>query len=165
MKRIGFVLVMMSLAGSVWADKQPIGDWFITVQPELSEAFTSNDSGSAFGFLCNTDSCSAYLDTNNRCDEGVNVPILINAESGSAYVSSKCTHFPLAGSVRYLAVIDDKQIATAIATGTVIGFAIPLASGEFKVVRFSLKGANSATELAVSAAKASKAKTFRDTRL
>lgn len=165
MKRIGFCLAMMCLAGSVWAEKQPIADWVLNVQPGFSEAYTGNDSGSTFGFLCSTDSCSAYLDTKDRCDEGANIPMLINAESGSAYVLAKCTHFPQAGSVRYISVIEDKQIATAISSGAAIGFAIPMLGGEFKVVRFSLDGALRATDLAVSAAKASKAKRFEDVKL
>lgn len=165
MKRIGFALVMMSLSGSVWADKQNIGDWIVDVQPGLSEAYTGNDSGSVFGFLCSADSCSAYLDVNSQCDENSSIPMLINAESGSAYVTAKCTHFSQAGSVRYISVIDDKQIATVISSGAAIGFAIPMLSGEFKVVRFSLDGALRAADLAVDAAKASKVKRFEDVRL
>lgn len=165
MGRIGFGVAMMCLAGSVWAEKQIIGDWVLDIQPGLSEAYTGNNSGSTFGFLCGTESCSAYLDTKDTCDEGVNIPMLINAESGSAYVLAKCAHIPQGGSVRYIAVIEDKQIATAISSGVAIGFAIPMQSGEFKVVRFSLDGALRATDLAVSAVKASKAKRFEDVRL
>jgi hypothetical protein len=62
-------------------------------------------------------------------------------------------------------VIEDKQIATVITSGAAIGFAIPMLSGEFKVVRFSLNGALRATDLAVSAVKASKKERFEDVRL
>ncbi len=165
MRRFGFGVVMMCLAGAVWAEKQTIGDWVLDVRPGFSEAYTGNNSGSVFGFLCSTDSCSAYLDTKDSCDEGASIPMLINAESGSAYVLAKCTHFPQAGSVRYISVIEDKQIATAISSGAAIGFAVPMLGGEFKVVRFSLDGALSATDLAVTAAKASKPKGFEDVRL
>lgn len=165
MKRIGFALVTVCLTGSVWADKQIIGDWVLDVRPEFSEAYTGNDSASTFGFLCGPDSCSAYLDVKSPCDENSSIPMLINAESGSAYVSAKCAHFSQAGSVRYISIIDDKHIAAAISSGAAIGFAIPLLSGEFKVVRFSLDGALRATDLAVDAAKASKVKRFEDVRL
>ena len=165
MKRIGFALVMICLSGSVWADKQTIGDWVLDIQSEFSEAYTGNDSGSTFGFLCGSDSCSAYLDVKSHCDENSSIPMLINAESGSAYVSAKCTHFPQAGSVRYIAVIEDKLIATAISSGAAIGFAMPMLSGEFKVVRFSLDGALRATDLAASVVKKPKAKRFEDVKL
>lgn len=162
----GLLVTMLSLmvwtSGNAWADKQRVGDWTLDTRAGFSEAFTGNDSGSMFGFLC-SDTCIFYLDTGTQCHENGKIPMLVNANSGSTYVMSTCVHFRVGNGIRYVYSIQDKDIVTAISSGNIIGFAFPLESGEFKVTRFSLNGALTATGRAVDAIKAQE--NVRDTRL
>jgi hypothetical protein len=141
---------MYFLSSSAFAQlhNQRIGDWAVDISGTYSEAYTSNSSGSSFGLLC-IDSCTFYLDSGIQCTENAKTPFLVNADSGSTFVISSCIHFPQNGRVRYVNSIQDKDVVTAIASGQIIGFAIPLESGDFKVVRFSLNGALQTTALAV----------------
>lgn len=164
MKRVSFLLVAALMVGSAWADKQKIGQWILDVGAQYSEAYTGNDSGSVFGFLCDANTCSSYLDVQARCEKDSHAPMLVNSESGSTYVVTKCVHFPAGEGVRYLYSFQDADIFTAISSGSIIGFAVPMKSGEFKVVRFSLDGAANATEQAVAASLKMK-KRLRDTTL
>ena len=142
-------MVALSISLDASADPVKVGDWWLTIQasPNIVETFTSNGSNSTFGLICGT-SCTFYLDTNTQCDEGEAVPMLVNSQSGSTYTIAKCEILSNGSITRYLSSFTDKNIVTAISAGNVIGFAIPLINGEFKVVRFSLNGAAAATEKA-----------------
>lgn len=141
--------VFFGIIGSAHAQKQRVGSWTVETADAYTEAFTGNDSGSTFGFLCIAGTCSFYLDTNTRCEEDSKTPLLVNANSGSTYVVSSCLHFRSSTGTRYINSISDKDVVTAISSGRVIGFAMPLANGDFKVTRFSLEGAMAATTRAV----------------
>jgi hypothetical protein len=153
MKRFLVAAGMTFFCSSAIADEQHVGDWIVDFGGTYTEAFTANQSGSTFGLFCMSGSCTFYLDTNTRCSEGGSIPMLINSDSGATYVLSSCFHLTQGQRVRYVNSIRDRDVVTAISSGGVIGFAIPLASGEFKVVRFSLNGATSATQRAVAGLK------------
>ncbi|MDE2342708.1 MAG: hypothetical protein KGL63_04845 [Betaproteobacteria bacterium] len=142
---------LFALSFSLDASAEPlkVGDWWLTVQASSSlvETFTSNGSNSTFGLICGA-SCTFYLDTHTQCDEGEAIPMLVNSQSGSTYTVAKCEILTRGPITRYVSAFPDKDIVTAISAGNVIGFAIPLVNGEFKVVRFSLNGAAAATEKA-----------------
>lgn len=152
---IAFFMGMFCFSSAVYADKQIIGDWVLDVGGGTSyaEAFTGNDSGSTFGLLCTSADCLFYIDMNLKCTEGGKIPMLINSSSGSTYISSTCVHLRSKTEIRYVTAIKDADVVTAISKGKVIGFAVPLESGQFKVVRFSLDGAVTATKEAVSRSK------------
>lgn len=151
MKRLVSVVAgILCFCGGAHVEAQQIGDWTVDIGTGgYTEAFTGNESGSTFGLICIGGSCSFYLDTNTRCNEGATIPILTNSDSGATYVNSVCIHLSQRQQIRYVSKIQDSDVVTAISSGRVIGFAIPLASGEFLVVRFSLYGAVKATERAV----------------
>lgn len=158
MRIICVVLLFLSICGNALADRQKVGDWLVDVGENYTEAFTSNDSGSTFGLFCLSESCSFYFDVNTRCEDDEQTFVLINAESGAAYVNVKCVIFHTEKVVRYLNVAQDIAIANSITQGNIIGIAIPMISGNFKVVRFSLNGAMVATKKAFD-----KSKTLRKT--
>lgn len=167
MKRVIACVVMIFLSGTAWADKQRIGDWILDIEDKYAEAYTSNDSGSVFGFLCVGESCSAYVDARTECDDDAKTTMLVNSEAGATYIVTRCIQFPQGDSVRYVNSFQDEDIVEAMSKGSVISFAIPLRTGEFRVLRFSLTGATDAVIQAVDAieakAKASKGKSlFRD---
>jgi hypothetical protein len=140
---------MFCFSGGALADKWQVGSWMVDIGTTYAEAYTANDSGSTFGFFCYGGSCGFYLDTGARCDENSKTPYLINAESGSTFVIGTCVHLRSGGTVRYVNSFQDKDIVTAISSGKLIGFAVPLANGDFKVVRFSLNGALGASSQAI----------------
>ena len=153
---------VLAFSSNAQADRQTVGDWVVTG----SEAFTVNDSGSQFGFLCSDGSCVAYLDTKTACEDDATIPMVINSDSGAAYVLATCIHIKRDGETRYVSAIQDKDVATAITTGSAIGFAIPMVGGQFKVVRFSLSGAVVASQRALAAMQGAappKKSTFKDT--
>lgn len=161
---VGLLLVSILMVAPASAEKQRVGDWILDIQTRGTEAYTENGSGSSFGLLCMGGSCSGYVDTNTPCEVNAQLPLLINADAGSTYVVGRCVHYPQSGRIRYVVAIQGSDIVTAISSGSVIGFALALKSGEFKVVRFSLEGAQDATSRAAAAMKASKSQ-FRDTNL
>jgi hypothetical protein len=56
------------------------------------------------------------------------------------------------GENYYNAISDTADLHTAIISSTTLGIAIPMESGQFKVVRFSLNGANTAIRAAANTA-------------
>jgi hypothetical protein len=109
-------------------------------------AARANDSGHFLGQYCyqSKGSCLWLLAIKTRCDEGDKYPVLINSDAGSAQVEVHCLgHLPSAGMYRY-AFTDFELIDRTVRNGRRIGFAIPLESDQFRVLRFDLTGASSA---------------------
>ena len=100
------------------------------------------------------EACDFYLNTRTRCEEKAKIPVLINSDSASTYVTSSCIHLRQGAAIRYVFAIRDADVVTAISSGQIIGFAMPLEGGDFKVVGFSLDGALAATRKAVDGMKA-----------
>ena len=139
---------LLFFSNTAIANKVPVGDWTLDVGDNYTEAFTGNVSGSTFGFFCYGESCSFYVNTNTKCDQDAQIPILINSDSGATFVNTSCTQFPTKDGISYYMTINDKDVATSISKGDAIGFAFPLVGGQFKVVRFSLHGALDASNKA-----------------
>lgn len=95
--------------------------------------------------------------------------MLINAQPGASNVISTRTHLKMQnGRGRVVHSMGGTDVLAAISSGTAIGFAMPLESGLFKGVRFSLNGAAGAARpvgQALNAHPKSKGFQFRDSRL
>lgn len=121
------------------------GDWQADLHGSstLTEAFTVNESGSTFGFICSAsiNRCMYYISVHTTCDQGSKSAILINADSGALESTITCTKL---GDTYYSTIENSSDLSDAIATSSTLGIAIPMKSGQFKVVRFSLLGAGSA---------------------
>lgn len=136
------------------------GDWQTDLtSSEVPEAFTVNLSGSIFGFICSVsiDRCVYYVSANTTCNQGSKSSILINTEAGALTSDIICTQL---GNNYYNVIQDTQDLSNAMLKSTNIGIAIPMESGEFKVVRFSLMGSNAAT--GVVAARAVELQKYRD---
>lgn len=161
--------MLVGAYGVALAAPQQYGDWVVTLSGEYQEAYTGNDSGSTFGLFCFNGACEFYVDSNNPCTENAAIPMLINSETGALSVKSKCVHLNVQrGRTRYVYSIMDTDVIDAISNGQAIGFAMPLESGKFKVVRFSLNGARDATGVvgaAMNARSKSRQSEFRDQNL
>jgi len=108
-------------------------------------AYTNNDSGSTLGVICiAAQNCSVYLKTATACEDGAKYPVLVNADSGAVSASLTCENIASASEKKnFVFVFDDfSTILSTIMKDQSIGVALPLASGQFRVTRFSLTGSN-----------------------
>lgn len=146
--RIIPVLAVLMTCTSPCALATEYGDWKSSTTNTVSEAFTGNDSGSVFGFICiNNEACGFYLNTGTACEEDAEYPVLINGLGGSLYMPTNCTVLEDDnGKVRHFLMIDDEAglLTKTVQDSGQIGFAIPLTSGRFAVSRFSLRGSTAA---------------------
>jgi hypothetical protein len=157
---------LLSLLAALWlspalllAQSQPnptltYGSWFVALSSDKKDfvAYTFQDDDKILGYRCFTSqaSCAHIIVTANTRTSGNNYPILINSSSGSYMVS--CASSNNHGRFELLPTDFDGFHKTLVDSKGYVGFAIPLESGQFKVIRFSLDGAKeamSATEAAV----------------
>lgn len=138
---VGAMLGFFVAGGTALGQPQRIGDWTLDLSDSYGEAFTVNDSGSRFGFLCSRESCSFYLDFGLSCRRDSRVVMLVNAEAGATYVVSRCVGVRAGSDVRFIHAIQDRDLLEAVSSGEAVGFAVPMEGGQFRVIRFRLHGA------------------------
>lgn len=130
-----------------------IDDWVLEVGPDYRSAYTANQSGSVLGIYCPGDpdkSCYMTLISDVTCEDGAISPLLLNSDQGAFHITAKCSGVTGAPNNRTSVniFIESAQISSALNNGLEVGIALPMASGKFKVMRFSAKGASSAIERA-----------------
>jgi hypothetical protein len=154
------LLILLLLPLAALAERENSGDWWISISENdgYTEAFTANESGSTFGLVCltNIDRCFFYISPQTTCNDGSASIVLINSDAGA--LSSKVTCTKL-GDNFYSMIEDFDNVQSAIIKSNNIGIALPMESGLFKVVRFSLIGANAAIKKAADRAAAMVKKT------
>lgn len=114
--------------------------WKLHTVDDIQVARTVNNTGSIVGVLCNTseDGCVAYIAINSTCDVGESYPMMVNSSVGAIPLVATCTIW---GKSKYLVFDDFEGVILAFETGGEIGFAMPMASGQFRVIRFGTIGA------------------------
>lgn len=126
-----------------------IGDWSLgsTADGQLY-AGTLNDSGGMLIKGCDPANavCYWYLVTQTGCDEGVSAAALVNSNQGTASLTLQCSgRVQVQGQPMYRAQISNPDLMDSIVNGSpIVGIAVGLVDGQFKVYRFSLKGASTA---------------------
>ncbi len=171
--RLFLLLLCLPFAVTAYAEDRIIGDWVVSVDGGIYETYTGNESGSTLGLLCTETNCSFYLRAGITCESEGSYLALINSKNGASSQQLSCAPLTLNGRTEYVILIGDiESFATTVLNSSTIGIAIPMASGQFKVSRFSLRGATKALEAVVNLRKAStsapspsKKQGFRDTRL
>lgn len=144
----GVALGTCSLVTS--AQTQKFQKWTVYNYSGGPSALTFNDSQNGLGPVCSDDTNACYwmiLSPGTACSDGVKSPVLINASSGSYSLVAHCTgSIELAGTTyhRYLISKYEEMQRIAESSTGLIGFAIPLDSGSFSVLRFDLTGAKAA---------------------
>ncbi|GFO68196.1 hypothetical protein GMLC_17750 [Geomonas limicola] len=135
------LFVVCSLDGT--ASAQDVGNWSIdTKSTEYLYAATVNDSGGLLGEFCflKDNSCAWLLGMATACNQGASYPVLANSDAGAIQLQVYCDGQLENGLFRYVftefAAIDD-----LVKKSSKIGFAVPLQSDQFRVVRFLTKGA------------------------
>ncbi|MBE7927631.1 hypothetical protein [Pseudomonas saudiphocaensis] len=149
MTKIYTILIAMlfpAIANAVDIAKD-FGAWVVIKSNDNLDliAVTVNDSGNFIGFRCYSSSknCIHVLSANTNCTDGAKYPILINSDYSSMSMDAVCGKNGN-GHELYLTKYDD--IHDLLQKGNNIGFAIPMESGQFKVVRFSLSGSEKAMD-------------------
>ena len=156
MKKCLAALMILSalLCGSLPAYSFQDGDWYGSVDNEdFYFAMTVNEAGHILGQYCyfENSTCLYLIDMGINCDEGHEYPSLINSSAGSSMVNLVCSHKTKEG--KYVMAINSfDDIDRVIRSATRIGFAVPLADGQFKVSRFSLSGSVKAIDRMLAAA-------------
>lgn len=152
-----FRKITASLAGLVCAATsftayaQAFGSWVAETADSFFWAGTSNDSGALLGQFCYpaNGSCMWFLGISSACKEGEQYPVLANSDAGAAQLQVLCSSKVENGLYRYV-FTDFEAADELVKKGMQIGFAVPLQSDQFHVVRFNLEGSN----LAVAAMRA-----------
>jgi hypothetical protein len=137
------VLAAISAAGRGQAQVQVFKDWTVLATGgDTISAVTRNDSGRVLGIFCTSAGCIWVVTAGMQCSEGSEYTVLINADAGATPTETDCVRVD--GSTWGLRFQDAQVLETALATSTRVGIAVPLASGAFHVVRFSMAGGEQA---------------------
>lgn len=166
---------MLGLTAFAQTKSQKFQKWGVYNFPDAPLAMTFNDSDNGLGPVCSEDSANCYwmiLSSKTSCATGVESPVLINASSGSYSLMVSCTGTVNLGGVtyhRYVLSSYEEMQGIAKSSNGLIGFAIPMDSGAFSVLRFDLSGSQNALALfdvhAESFLKRSQKKSTKDLRL
>lgn len=148
-RKLGGLAVLL-LAPIMARAEEParFGDWMVDTATFGMMAATVNDSGSTLAHLCYDDSgdCIWVIASPVKCEKGDAFPALINAPSGVEQAGLTCL---IEGRGQYFLGFNDFQQVSKLADqGARIGIAIALVEGNFKVMRFSMKGAKDASNVA-----------------
>lgn len=129
------------------AQEKRFGAWAVGTMKENAGAFaaTVNDSGGLLGQYCyrEREQCVWLLSNDIGCEDGAKYPVLVNADSGAATTQIVC--MKVSGKPMY-AFAEFDLIDGIVRQADWVGFAFPMASGQFRVSRFALEGAASAVE-------------------
>jgi hypothetical protein len=149
-KHMVFAILMFAsvcLANKTFAESIAYGSWFVDVGESggFIYAATVNDSGNFFGQYCypRDSSCMWFLGMNIICKEGEKYPVLINSDDGASQLEVLCTGIINKTIYRY-AFTNFDAVDNIVKRGLRVGFAFPLQSDQFKIVRFNLDGSSHA---------------------
>lgn len=159
MRALSFSVILTILAAlPANADPQTtVKSWTYGAMDDGSAAAsTTSDSGTQLVVYCVAKKqCYIFVRSDIGCDNGNKQVFLVNAESGAAPFTMTCTKLDIAGSKSQFANSFDnfKDILDIILENHSIAIAIPLISGMFQVVHFSLEGSNEAISAVAQLAK------------
>lgn len=147
---LGCALIVGALFSLTAQAQNRFGDWTLVNADDGSGdviAGTVNDSGrETLGYRCflKDAKCLYVLIAGTRCESGSEYPMLINSPSGAGPVTGMC----LKGEVGdQLVLTPYKAVEGPIQKSTgILGIAIPMESGAFRGVRFSMRGGNAAIQ-------------------
>lgn len=147
-------LQLLAIAGLLMASAGAIaearyGDWKVEVTDDDTViASTVNDSGLWLGKICwvSTQKCVWALSVADTCKDGDSYVGLVNANSGARDMRFLCSGRAKDGQTLVIQEYDSMNEFSA--NDPMIGIAMPMQNGTFKVLRFSLSGSHEATQAA-----------------
>lgn len=133
-----------------WTADARYGDWFVDLgSPNKKFAYTGNQAGEVFGQLCTYDSdgnnCVYVFSMDLECEEGNEYPVLVNSDVGASHQRIACGGKASGASYRYYFYFD--EIHKTIEDGSRIAIVFPTKSDQFRVLRFSLIGSETAIRI------------------
>jgi hypothetical protein len=140
---IATLTLVVALVGT--ASAQHHGSWEVvqaTGGGKFFVAFTSSENGDMLRYLCGAERCAWALTSRTPCDSSGGYGALASkTPGGSQFFEMKCMG-EAPGTGWFDVVFLDQEAATQmIREKGVIGFAVALESGRFKVSRFVTEGA------------------------
>ena len=146
-----FALFISASAASQNATK--VGDWLVDKSVSgIQIATAASDSGSTVGFLCftETETCISYIIfAGIACKVDGTYPMMINSAIGAFVLKSTCKQVQGTSLNNIQVITEFSNVKSALENGGDVGFVLPLESGQFKVARFSAKGATAAIQSAM----------------
>ncbi len=140
-RRTLMALTLASLMNMAAAQERSWGAWSAgrTSDGDGTYAATMNDSGNILGQYCNGGTCVYLLGIKTSCKTGDKYPALVNSNLSAMSVEVVCRGKLDNGMYRYV-FTDFEQIDDTVKRASQIGFAVPLAGDQFRVIRFDLMG-------------------------
>jgi len=126
---------------------QMFGNWEVSELKDLRVARVGGAAGSTAGVMCTPSekTCSAFISIDFSCEDGASYPVMLNSNAGAYSSTGVCAS---SGDSYYLLIDDFNATISAFESGGEVGFAFPLKSGQFRVLRFNCQGATAAIKLA-----------------
>lgn len=144
-----FVIVIAAflLSSNLAAEQKQFGDWFV-VRADSGDmvAATQQDNFSkALVYRCfqALNKCAHVVIADIECEDANTYPVLVNSEHSALSMNTLCS---VNEGRSELILTEFDLIHEIIRKSDVIGIAVPMASGHFKVVRFSLDGSSRALD-------------------
>lgn len=144
--------LLLTVASSVQAQAVTFEEWFLVDAKDKSgdviAATSTEDGKELLGYRCmlRSNTCQYVLMTESTCEADEKYPLMLNSSVGASTLMGTC--FKSSGPDQ-LVLAPYTLIEKAIKGGQgLIGFAIPMASGQFRAIRFSVKGGSDAIEAA-----------------
>jgi hypothetical protein len=141
-------LALLLAAPAAAQQSKTFGDWTVIALDDRGGLLAADvGEGGSIGFACFTkdQTCMFNIDLGESCVEGGRYPILVNGSGeGAAAMTGRCS---ITDGHGYMIAENYNQFRQIImANEGYIGFALPMASGQFKVVRIQTRGAKAAIE-------------------
>lgn len=146
--RLAVLVGSALMVGSALADQITFQDWTVSSTTSGMYAATTNDSGEVLGEFCyySSKTCEWEIGMHAACKKDLEGIVLANSESAATPLEVGCTG-KLEDNPLYSYVFKSWQnLESAIHDSSRVGFAVPLASDQFTVVRFSLVGRSDAQQ-------------------
>lgn len=141
--------VLMLLPVIASAQGRKFGAWTVMVSDDKSDliAATSVDDDKYLAYRCfsSNGKCAHVVNLAAECEDGKEYPVLINGSHAALAITCTCSDND--GSYELVPDYDEFHTLLTRSSGY-IGFALPMVSGQFKVVRFNLNGAKDAMRAA-----------------
>lgn len=153
--RVFISLLLMASHLAMAGERVAYQNWVTEFNGKTYEAYTLADANASLGVYCSNEQCLFYLRQSLSCLPGAKYSVLMNSSSISAALTMECT---LIGGHLFQILSPFDAVLRASQSGEGIGFAVALQSGEFAVTRFSLLGAKTAIDKALTEAANSKPK-------
>jgi len=149
MRLVVTLIAALLLSSNAGAEEMQFGDWFVVRADngDMVAATQQDNFSKALVYRCfkALNKCAHVLIADIVCEDGHTYPVLVNSEHSALSMNTLCS---VNDGRSELILTEFDLIHKIIKKSSIIGIAVPMASGKFKVVRFSLSGSSKAMEYA-----------------